>query len=315
MDVELCHKLVLMDNLRLLRTYLAVVDEGSMSEAAVALGCSGPAVSQQVTRLEKELGVRLLERLPQGVMPTAAGDVLVRHARKLLDDEREMRDAVRAVDRPGHGRLRITAFSSASAHLLPPALAQLRRSHPEVAISLVDSDWTRPFDVLLGRGADVTVVPEFDFVPLAVPPGITIRPVGTDPFRLAVSEDSELAGRRRVRFADLRDVELIAYTARFPHTATLRHAAASAGFTPRIAAEVDDFDVIPTLVAAGAGCAVATSMMLAGMPASGLTVKPLEAPAIARRVFVATRTDAPSAFASDMLAVLRSTLRAIVAAR
>lgn len=287
-------------NLRLLEVFLTVIDRGSMVDAAAALDCTTPAVSQQITALERAYGARLLVRSHAGTTPTDVGLVLERHARRLFGVAAEMDDAIeRALD-PEQGMIRITAFGSASAVLLPRAVADFRKRYPRVRVSLVDSDWTKPFQALLDHEADMTLIPEFDFVPLQVPGGIVCTPVGRDPFRLVIPMNSPLAKRKVVDLRTLEPMEWVYYASRFPHTSTLVKAAAEAGFVPRITSEVSDYQVLPGLVAAGLGISLATSLMLAGSMAEGATWRPLRGPSIGRSVHLATRDDIDSRHAQDM---------------
>lgn len=303
-----------MDNFRLLRTFLVVVNERSMVDAADILGCSPPAVSQQIARLEKDHGARLLERLPQGVRTTHVGEVLAKHARELLKAVENLDEAVQTAKDPSHGRLRITSFSSASAHLLPAAIGEFRKHHPSVKLSLVDNDWTRPYEGLMGGDADITLILEFDYVPRTVPHGIDLTLVGVEPFRIALPVDSPLAKKTSIHFRELRNEEFLSFTSRFPHTVTLRNAAAEAGFTPNITSEVNDYDVLPALVAAGLGCAIATPLMLAGASPGSIAVRKLVGPSIKRSVHIATRSGERIPFLDVMQANLRQALRDVVSA-
>src|ERR671922_291943 len=111
---------------RLLSVFREVATRGSFSEAATALSFTQPAVSQQIARLERELGTRLLARNARGVTPTPAGEVLLRHAETMLAQLREAEAEVQAVAGVERPRLRVGAFASAAASIMPPALAARR---------------------------------------------------------------------------------------------------------------------------------------------------------------------------------------------
>src|SRR4051794_15981614 len=123
-------------DLKLLTTFREVAVRGSFSEAAVALDFTQPAVSQHISRLEQALGVRVLERSARGVNLTPAGEVLVRHAAQLLDAARRAEEAVKEAAGVGRAQIRVSAFPSAAAGLLPGATRELRARRPDAELTL-----------------------------------------------------------------------------------------------------------------------------------------------------------------------------------
>src|SRR5687768_8624165 len=116
----------------------AVADEGSISKAARRVGVAQPSLSQGVKKLEDELGHRLLDRLPRGVVPTEAGRQLLEHARRVLA---EIADARRRIgDTPGHatGSLAVGAIPTVAPFLLPGVLRRFTRQCPDVKLLLVE---------------------------------------------------------------------------------------------------------------------------------------------------------------------------------
>src|SRR3954470_8102334 len=112
-------------DLKLLTTFREVAVRGSFSDAAAALAFTQPAVSQHISRLEAALGTRLLDRSARGVTLTPAGEVLVKHAAALLDAGRRAEQAVREAAGIGKAVVRVAAFPSAAAGLLPGATREL----------------------------------------------------------------------------------------------------------------------------------------------------------------------------------------------
>jgi DNA-binding transcriptional LysR family regulator len=138
----------------LIRVFLAVAETGSYSAAARRLGSSQPTVGRQVAALETAVGAPLFQRHAQGMRPTAAGA-------ELLGPAREMERAARALALTAAGKadamsgtVRVTASVAMAQHVLPPIVARIRETLPEVAIELVASDAT---DNLLFREADIAV--------------------------------------------------------------------------------------------------------------------------------------------------------------
>src|SRR5690348_5569841 len=129
-------------DLKLLTTFREVAVRRSFSEAAAALSFTQPAISQHIARLEDGLGTRLLERDARGVKLTSAGEVLLRHASLLLDAARRAEEEVQLAAGIGRARVRVAAFPSAAAGLLPGATRELRARRPdaELALQVLEAD-------------------------------------------------------------------------------------------------------------------------------------------------------------------------------
>jgi len=119
---------------------VAVVDEGSFTDAADALGISQPAVSQAVRGLERELGVALFHRLGRGVRLTDAGTAVLGPARVLLRDAATVTDAVRSVVGLLDGRLELACLPTLAVAPLAGLVGEFRRRHPGVSVVLLDPD-------------------------------------------------------------------------------------------------------------------------------------------------------------------------------
>lgn len=144
--------------LRSVETFLAVVEHGTFSRAAERLGYSQSAVTVQVARLERELGVRLFDRLPRGVALTEQGRAFVFHARELLGAAAAARASVSA--RPGGAReltgtLRLGAVESVSTALLPGLLARFGARCPGVQVVVATERRERMVDGLRGNALDM----------------------------------------------------------------------------------------------------------------------------------------------------------------
>src|SRR3712207_3173908 len=114
------------------RIFRAVVRHGSVSAAARALGYTQSAVARQIAALEIDLGSRLLERRARGVVPTDAGHCLLPHAEAILDRLVTVHSELEALRGLGAGRVRVGAFPTAMAALVPRAIASFREAYPAV---------------------------------------------------------------------------------------------------------------------------------------------------------------------------------------
>ena len=117
-------------NLHHLELFHAVVQEGSVSAAAIRLGTSQPSVSRQIRELEERMGLELLERLPRGVRPTEAGEVLFAHARNLFAVRDQARQSLRDRVELSEGLVSVGASSTVGTYLLPSILSEFRTDHP-----------------------------------------------------------------------------------------------------------------------------------------------------------------------------------------
>jgi len=124
---------------RKLELFVAVVEEGSLSAASRRCGLSQPALSQQIQSLEEELGEALLKRRPRGVEPTAAGQLLLGHARGLLAQAAALRGEFTARKELERGVVRFGVIPTIAPYLLPGVLAPFQRAHPGITLSVEEA--------------------------------------------------------------------------------------------------------------------------------------------------------------------------------
>ncbi|MDA2808794.1 LysR family transcriptional regulator [Nocardiopsis suaedae] len=241
---------------------------GTIAAVADALTFTASAVSQQLSALEREAGVPLLERSGRRVVLTPAGRTLVQHADAVLE-RLELAVAELAGAREGiGGPLRVGTFPSGGHTILPAALAELARRHPALEPMVQEIDSARVSDGLRAGDLDAALVHDYDFVPAS--PDTTVDEVSLleEPMYLATGADpgtapppgtdtsSEGAGRSGT-LAELlgpyADAPWI--TARDGTTghATVVRACQAAGFQPRIRHQVNDFRTVLSLAAIGQG--------------------------------------------------------------
>ncbi|MBI3635799.1 MAG: LysR family transcriptional regulator, partial [Candidatus Rokubacteria bacterium] len=140
-----------------LETFLAVARSGSVRGAAAVRLVSDASVSAAVAALERELGAPLMERHGRGIRLTRAGEEFARHAAQALGLIEQGRSAVRAASRPGHGRLRLVAVTTAGEYLIPPLLSAFRERHPGVEVLLEVGNRGAVFARLRTREADLGI--------------------------------------------------------------------------------------------------------------------------------------------------------------
>jgi DNA-binding transcriptional LysR family regulator len=272
------------DRLRVLRE---VARRGSFSAAADALHLTQPAVSRHVAKLERETGMRLVDRLPGRLRLTDAGRALVEHAEAVMAALSAAERSLDALRGGEAGTLRIASFPSAAVSLVAGALRAFHRAHPNVEVSFVDAQSNEALGVVRAGEADVGLA--FGPAP-ADAAGLRLLPLLSDRLKAALPMTHPLATRARVRLAELRDEGWIVGT-----TATLTiDACRAAGFEPRIVARSDQQNATHAFVAAGLGVTLVTSLRLVH-PAHRLAVVALSDPGVERQVYAATLAAAPPA--------------------
>jgi DNA-binding transcriptional LysR family regulator len=188
-----------------LATLRVVLNCGSFSAAAHILHLTQPAVSRQISLLERRLGVELVRRTQRGVYPTEAGQLLATHTEAVLDRLERAEAELAELAGLRHGTLHLGSFFTAMIYLSAEVAIALGEQHPGLRIvdDLVDRD-----EALrkLARGQlDVAIVFEHDFEPAPVPDGINTITLFDDPLRALLPADHPLATRRNLRLQDLHD--------------------------------------------------------------------------------------------------------------
>ncbi|MFD9335935.1 LysR family transcriptional regulator [Streptomyces sp. NPDC060028] len=278
---------------RHLRVLRAVAGTGSFSAAARELGCTQPAVSQQMKALEQSAGTPLLIRTGREMRLTQAGEALVRHAAGILAGLTAAEEEVAAIAGLRAGRVRLVSFPSGSSTLVPTALAAMRAAHPGTRISLVEAEPPRSVEMLREGDCDVALAFRYggdgdgrgsaaEWEDLVVRPLLTDRLVGLVP------EGHRLAGAGRVGMAELADEPWIAGCPRCRRH--LVEVCEGAGFTPRIDFATDDYPAVVGLVGAGLGVAVLPELAVESVRAKGVSTLVVE-PAVEREVVALTLPD------------------------
>jgi len=238
-----------MDPRRVL-VFRTVARTGSLSAAARELGWTQPAVSQQLQRLEREVGGPLLVRSSRGVTLTEAGRVLLGRADAVAGELHMAAEELASLADLRGGRVRLVAFPSAAATIAPAALKLLAADHPSVEVALVEAEPPEAWAAVRAGEADVALVFGYD----GPPPDdgdLTWLPLAVEPVDLVLPPDHPAGRRRAVRLAELADDTWIGGCPRCRQHLVDRCRAA--GFQPRLAHETDDYVAVQALVAAGLG--------------------------------------------------------------
>jgi DNA-binding transcriptional LysR family regulator len=290
-------------NVARLRVLKEVAYRGSFSSAAEALSYTQSAVSQQISALEAETGMALLERHPRGVSLTAAGQTLVGHAEGILARLDTAEAALAEIAGLRGGRLRMASFPTAGATLMPLAIATFRASYPDVELTLAEGEPEEIASRLRAGELDLALLFEFDDeTPVAE--GMTRSPLLEDHMYLALPREHPLAGKAKLRLADLQREAWVQTSQSSPCARHVVRCAHAAGFEPTVSFESDDYQTVQGLVAAGVGVALIPGLALS-VVREDIVIRALSPAPPVRQVIAATPEGARLAPAAPaMLSVL-----------
>src|SRR5919107_1310882 len=189
-------------DVRRMRVLREVALKGSFSAAAESLSFTQSAVSQQVAALEREAGAVLVERSARGVRLTDAGEAVVRHAEGILARLAEAESELEAIAGLQGGRLRLAAFESAAATIMPVAIARFAKDHPAVELSMSLLEPEESVAALRAGDIDLAITFGSGRQEDRDGDGVTHHHLLEDPMYLVLPADHPLAHRRGVRLAD-----------------------------------------------------------------------------------------------------------------
>lgn len=293
-------------DLRMLRYFIAVAEEGHLTRAAVRIGIQQPPLSQQIRQLEAELGATLFRRLPRGMALTEAGQALLVEARALFAQFESTLDSVRGVARGEMGHLAIGFTESASLHpFVPRVLRAFREAAPEVALHAGEDNTPALVRALHDKRLDGAFIRS----PVAQTQGLVIEPILTEEMVAAFPSGHPLSrrGSRSIRLEALAgEPMLLLHRTDGPGFYDLIIAACqSAGFSPQVVQETEKNLPTLTLVAAGLGVAIMpASMQYVGL--EGVSYRKITgAPGLRAPLHLAWREDADSAALLRLIGIAR----------
>ena len=277
-------------NLERLRTLDALARHGSVSGAAEGLHVTTSAVSQQMSKLEREVGQQLLAKNGRGVRLTDAGRLLAEHAARILSQVELAQSDLEAQRGQVAGELRLSAFPTAARGLFPAALAQLRADHPGLRVRSSELEPEAGVAGVVRGDLDLAVVLDWYNKPMPLPDGLVKASILDDPADVAMPAGHRLAGRDEVDLGDFADDEWITWAeGEFCHE-WLMFTLRSQGVEPRIGHRAGETHTQLGLVAAGLGVCVAPLLGRHPMPEGVVTVPVRQR--VRRHVYVVWRADA-----------------------
>lgn len=269
-------------NLHLFRMFAAVVRTGSFSRAAEALNISQPAISKGVRDFELQVGCRLLNRTPKGVVPTDEGLALSRHAEALFAVERAAEDELSALRGLHNGSLRIGASTTIATYMLARYLGAFHRAHPDVDLFLVSANTRDIAEQMANQDIDIGLVEG----PVEIR-GLTAAPWQTDVMVLIVAPDHPFA--RDTQPIDPKRLADEIMIVREPGSGTrevVAQALAAHGIEPTRTLEIGSTEAIKQVVAAGVGVSIVSEAAVVDQAEQGrLKLIPMRDVTIARSLW------------------------------
>ncbi|MEV6405538.1 MULTISPECIES: LysR family transcriptional regulator [Streptomyces] len=277
-------------NLERLRTLDALARHGSVSGAAAGLHITTSAVSQQMAKLEREVGQQLLAKNGRGVRLTDAGRLLADHAARILSHVELAQSDLEAQRGQVVGELRLSAFPTAARGLFPVALAGLREEHPGLRVRSCELEPEHGIAGVIRGDLDLAVVLDWYNKPMPVPDGLVKAPILDDPADVAMPAGHPLAGRDEVDLGEFAGDEWITWgDGEFCHE-WLMFTLRSRGVEPIVGHRAAETHTQLGLVAAGLGVCIAPLLGRHPVP-EGIVIVPLRQ-RLRRHVYAVWRADA-----------------------
>lgn len=295
---------------RKLRTFVRVVDTGSMSRAASSLSMAQPALSQHIASLEAHFKEKLLLRSNKGIAPTEAGFTLYRHAQAMLKQlDQAQRDVTQATKSlKGHVSIGLATYSGATAFAVP-LLQAIAERHPDVLLYINDSFGNVLSELVMAGRLDLALI--YSFGPIK---GVQLQPLFREEFVLVAPHGMAFAGdpNNPVPLAALSGVKLLLpgsyhFLRRLVDT-SFAHIRA----TPRVAAELESIATLTSALEAGLGATIVPRSAAKVLAASDLlTVRALTKPTVHATISLCSSDHLPL---SDAALVVRDIVLRLVTA-
>jgi LysR family transcriptional activator of glutamate synthase operon len=272
--------------LRQLRYLVALADERHFTRAAEREHIAQPALSQQIRRLEAELGLTLVERTTRRVAMTQAGDLLVGRARRVLAELDAAQAELASLAGVQSGRLSVGALHTMGPVDLSLLLASFHRSHPGIDLEVREQSSEELAEMLRVDEIDLAFLSVTEHIQSR---GLTLHRLVSEELVVVLPTEHPLAGRPSVRFGELADEAFISFRRGSRLRELLDGAAAEAGFEARITLESNESRRIRSLVSSALGVAILPRSDATG-PGAAVAVIALVEPSLTRDVTLAART-------------------------
>ncbi|MCH8571410.1 LysR family transcriptional regulator [Nesterenkonia sp. AY15] len=271
-----------------LRVLHSVIATGSIQGAARSLHFSPATVSQHMSILAQETGLKLFERSGRGLTPTTAALSLARGSAAVLQGLDELDRQVESLRLGRSSHLMLASFTSAAREWLPRVVATLRAKDPGMTVQI---SLNEPYAEKTGRPVDIDIRNESPLEPEEHFKGYLRHLLRHEDFAVVVPADHPLADSATVEVQELSNQMWVDHDIKdSPNGRMIRTACQAAGFVPQFAARLDDHNAALSLVAAGLGITVLPHLALRDLPL-GTVVRPLRNPTVQRRIVAHVKQD------------------------
>ncbi|WP_406068064.1 LysR family transcriptional regulator [Micromonospora sp. NBC_01638] len=270
-----------------LRYFVAVAEVRHFTQAADIVGITQPSLSKQIHALEADLGAPLFERLRGNIALTAAGEVLLPLATRILADVETATREVQELVGLRRGRIRLGATPSLATSLAPPVLRRFRDAHPTIDLRVEESGSQDLVRDLLRGDLDLALI----IMPAqGADPGLRVEEILRESLVVAsVGEVPTASATGELRITDLRDQPMVMFREGYDLRDATIQACREAGFEPTFAVDGGEMDAVLSFVEAGLGIALVPGIVVARRP--GVRITPLAPPGVRRTIAVARRRD------------------------
>ncbi|MEU9829059.1 LysR family transcriptional regulator [Micromonospora chersina] len=270
-----------------LRYFVAVAELRHFTQAADLVGITQPSLSKQIHALETDLGAPLFERVRGKIALTAAGEVLLPLAKRILADVDTATREVQELVGLRRGRVRLGATPSLATSLAPPVLRRFRDAHPTVDLRVEEGGSQDLVRDLLRGDLDLALIIEPS---TGTDPGLRADPILRESLVVASVDPLPAASERgEVRITDLRDLPLVMFREGYDLRDATLQACRAAGFEPTLSVDGGEMDAVLSFVEAGLGVALVPGIVVARR--AGIRVTRLVPPGVRRTIAVARRRD------------------------
>jgi len=296
-----------------LRYFVAVAEEGSFSRAAAKVRVAQPSLSQQIRKLEAEMGQPLFDRLPRSVVLTEAGRCLIEYARQILASVGDAQRCVDELKADVSGKLAVGAIPTIAPYVLPELVVTFHKHYPDVTLEIVEDVTERISRRVEAGELDVALASTCQQTP-------TLRreSIGSEPLLALVPEGDPLAKQTVITLDDLKSQRFLLLHEMHCLSQQVHHLLESRRLRPEIALAGSQLTTIANMVAADIGVSIVPQMMVKHHATPGCVSLPFAPPVPEREINVlynplrfqskaaaAFREEAAAAFSADNSSVTR----------
>jgi DNA-binding transcriptional LysR family regulator len=262
----------------------------TMAAVAEALHISPSAVSQQISQLEDEAGIQLIERHGRGVKLTPAGEKLVSHAEAIIGVLQNAKTDLAELKREVTGDLHLAAFPSVAALLGPPSMKSLERAFPRLRVILEELEPDQALAALRSWQCDVALVDDLTVLNREQEENIEVKQIAKDMLYVLLPAMHPLTEKLEIRIEDLREERWALDTASSVYTEVIVRKCRAAGFDPQINGACGSFETVLALIEAGCSISILPGMRMQHARKHGQRVAFRKlVPEVRRKIFVAYR--------------------------